>query len=405
MKRGIAMLCILCLVFVFLSSASEKTSADNNSGALTVNYSEIEDLTRSGNLTIISNGMNELIIGESFSSDETLASLMNAYTMLQTFSDSTKNVIAQLMASPTYDLSDPVQAGVMASLNNDLATFSSDMTTLGLQIAQCEAEAPTSVETTITQLRMANCQIVWGVQSLYLGHRTLSRQLALTKSSYQLLKENVEALNLRYSMGQISELTFRSAEVQLSQLESAITSMENEVLSLEGQLNVMLGRDCDLPLKIAEMPKADRDFLKTVDQTKDLKSAKDNSYSLKIAKLNLDEFEKTAGNTNMANRQRTVLKNAVESERMNIELSYSTAVRTIKSKEQTLLSQETLLDLQKRTLESVKKKYELGMVSHLDLLQAEYDLFEQETSVASADADLFSAIEKYKWIVRGVSVS
>ena len=406
MKRIISIICVFCLILAGIpavAGAAEETPEK----PLNLSFSDVESLVKKNNIIYRNNQTTIRSLNDSLS-DSVLDTLMASRNELQTYLDYTKRVVGQLAGfipdTPTYpaDYDTLLLQSVVLSLNNDIGSYIMSIAQIDMQIDQFYTMPRLTIDSTILQLESINKQIIWGAESLFTAYHALSRQIDLANENLKTLNRNIKALEHRFSLGQITESTLLDIKSTGATLKLGIGSMENELVNLKGQINMLLGRKYDEPININKLPDAQPGFLKTVDAEKDLRSAKNQSYLISVAEMEIDEYSRGI-NTSQQNKY-AIAKNNYTNEVRAIEFKYDSLSRAITDKEAALASSESQLVLRQKQLENTKVRYRLGLVSKLALDQAESDVLIQTISVDSANAELFTAIRRYEWLIRGLSV-
>ena len=401
MKRIISIVLIVCFILIGAPAyaAPAETSTEKT---LNLSFSDIEGLVKGDNLTYKNNRVLMQNMDESLSKDVYWA-LSDSLNLLSTVQANTKNVLIEIETARalTPDTDNPSLKGASTSLQNDLILLELSVKQLDAQMDQYYNAPRATIDKSVEQLENANKQIIWGAESLFMAFHTLSLQIDQTKKNLETLNSNIKALEHRYSLGLIARRTLMETNDNRSTLEQGIKSMENELVSLKGQLNLLLGRKHDAPLNIGNMPDAKKDYLKTVDPVRDLRDATSKNHLVAIALIEIDE--QSSSKTKNARNLETVARNSYTNEVRNVEFRYDSLSRAIKDKESALALAESQLANKQRIQEETKRKFELGLVSRVELEQAERDSSLQTISVSSANAELFAAIRQYEWLIKGMS--
>ena len=405
MKRAVSLLCSIAILFVLGAGAAGAARAAEPESALTLTFSEIEGLVTKGNPTIRNNEATIINLDNPYEIDEMIIALTLSYNSLHALAREARVILGQLMAAggegDPDPAPDPVREGLILVLRNDIAAYERDMAQIMAQLDQVYISPRPSFDKAAQQLGNANKLIVCGAESLFITCHALSRQLEQSGDNLKALSGTIKIMELRLSLGMISALSLAGPRAEYAQLELSIAGLENNLRSLHGQINLLLGRAHGAPLQIGELPSAARGFLKTVDRERDLRAAKNNNHLINIAKIDIDELSRQTGNN--ARRQEAIARNNLDGETREVELRYENMTKAIAGREVELVLAEGRLAQSKRVLEETAKRHKLGLVPKIALTQAESDVFRQEISVKAADAELFAAIRRYEWLVRGVN--
>jgi len=183
---------------------------------------------------------------------------------------------------------------------------------------------------------------------------------------------------------------------------AGIAAMENEMENLKSQINIMLGREFDAPIQISALPEADREFLDSRDNERDLRAARGANATLNVARIDMDEQSQLWGEP--ARRQEAIARNNYEGEVRALSQRQAALVRAIGDRLTSLELTEEQLEILQQTYEETQRRFGRGLVSRNDLEQARSEISLQEIRVAGAEAELFGAIRRYEWFVRGLNV-
>lgn len=404
MRRTITMLLILSLIFsgavVFAPTAE---AAPNN--VFRLDYTEIERLVRRNNPVVINNeismqGLNEVV------SDGMFDALFASQSQLVALQASTQGVLNQIMnqiAIGEGDPHDPITRGIVMSLQNDIAATQRDIMQISAQMDQVTNNVThTQVSRTRMQINAANRQITWGAESLFMGYHALTRQIQQSSENLDALNRNIEVMERRQSLGQVTARQVQTLRGNRTQLEAGIRSMESELENLKSQLNLLIGRNSETPIQIGRMPAADRDFLDGIDRARDLTAATRSNHLINIAIFDIEEHSRQFGEA--ARRQEEIARNNYESEVRATRQRQDSLIRAIVDREAALELAEEQLEMLEETLEEQERRFRRGMISRVELEQAQSEIRLQRIRIRTADADLFGAIQRYEWFLRGLSV-
>jgi len=403
MKRFISTFLILFIFVGGVAAMADIAEASTTENTLRLNYSQIERLVRRDNLTIRNNEITIQNINNMINNDGMVSNLMDSANQLRAMQSSTEIVLARLQLSldPSQPL-DPVTMAIIQSLTNDVVSYEMNIRQISGQIDQMQTAPQASLTRTIQQLNNVNRQIIWGAESLFMGYHALTRQLDISNETLKTLNRNIEIMERRLSLGQITARSLQSIRNNRTQLEQGIRTMEHELGNLKGQINMLLGRNHNALLELGALPAAERGFLDTIDRTRDLRAAMRSNHLLNIALIEIDEQSRLFSEN--ARVQEAIARNNYDSEVRALEQRYENLIRAIADREDQLELAESQLELLQQTLEETKRRFNRGLVSRVELEQAESEVLLQTIRVNGADAELYAAIQRYEWLLRGLSV-
>jgi len=410
MKRIISTILVMCIVVTavaaFTQPAAEASTLPrvNNTQSLRLNHGDIEQLVRRHNPIIDNNRLAEAGLHEMTGGGEggAIDAMVAGQGQLIAMQAQTGALLAQIMAVQP-EQPDPVREGIIMSLMNDMAATERDIMQISSQIEHMSSDpVGNSVTRSIAQINAANRQVIWGVESLYLGYHTLNNQLNQTRENLDSLSRNIALMERRHAVGHVTARALQNARSNRTQLEAAIANMENELENLKGQVNLMLGRNFDAPLVIGNLPEAERDFMRSRDRARDLRSARNASVAISTAEMDINEQTSQWGEN--ARRQEAMARNNLENEERTLSQRHASLIRAISDRQTNLELAEEQLELLEQTLEETQRRFNRGLVSRVDFEQAQTEVALQEIRVSAADAELFGAIRRYEWFIRGLNI-
>lgn len=333
---------------------------------------------------------------------------------------------------PTAAFSDPGQKAVIGGIYSALGTMQTAIQGMAAMSTSSAAQAldaqydalreqydnikegKTQKEAAdgIRSLRDTQKNIVMMAQALYVqmleaqaGGEAMNRGLAA-------MDRAVEELELRYEMGQISALTLQTLKAQRSSLVSQQTSLQNSIQTGLMNLENLTGQPLTGEVKLGEVPKVSPEELAAMDLEADLTKARENSFTLYNAKKTLDDAEEVfeeAGDEYNHNTKKYQYVQAqhtwqaaqytYEGVQRSFELAFRTLYGQVKDYQQVLEASKTALALELDNYAVDQLKYEQGTISHNALLTAGDDLATAQAAVATAERNLFSSYNTYRWAV------
>lgn len=264
----------------------------------------------------------------------------------------------------------------------------------------------------IRQLKDTQNNLVLLTESLYVQLSELQATDASLQRALDALDRQLEELELRYQLGQISSLTLQQAKSGQTTLESQKQTVENSISTLTMNLQSMIGSSLTGTLRLAALPQVTDQQLSAMDLETDLAAAKEASYTLYAAKKTLDDAEETykdAGkeyNYNESKYQYVQAQHAWQAAQytydgavQSFELSFRTLYAQVKDYQQVLQAAQTALAVEQDNYSVDQLKYEQGTISENTLLTEKDDLATAQDTVNTAQRNLFSAYNNYRWAV------
>lgn len=267
------------------------------------------------------------------------------------------------------------------------------------------------------QLKNAQDLTVVGAESLYFAILELEQTKTALQRNLAALDRQLQEMELRYELGQISALTLEQVRNGKASLQSNLSTLEMNLRRCKLQMQSMIGSGLNGSLVLGPLPALSQGLIDSMDYQPDLTEAKSHSYDLFAAKKKLDEASDTyddtresyAHNTYNVRSARHTYEAALYEYKMsvqNFEMNFRSAFDSVKDYAQVLRSAQTSLAFQESSYASMEMKYRQGTISHNELLAAEDTLAEAKEAVETARRNQFTAYRTYYWAVNyGVTSS
>ncbi len=265
---------------------------------------------------------------------------------------------------------------------------------------------------TVRQLRSTQDGLVLLAQSMYIQLSELAATDQTLERGLAALDRQIEELELRYELGQVSALTLRQTQAGRTSLVSQRETLAASARSLAMNLQAMTGLELTGKLSLTALPQVGQAELDAMNLEADLEAAKQASYTLYAAQKTLEEAEedyKQAGrdyNYDKEDYRYIQAEHAWQSAQytyqgavQSFELSFRTLYDQVKDYEQVLGAAQTALAVEQDNYRVDQLKYEQGTISHNTLLTAQDDLAAAQDTVDTARRNLFSAYNNYQWAV------
>nr|WP_326208174.1 TolC family protein [uncultured Oscillibacter sp.] len=297
-----------------------------------------------------------------------------------------------------------MQGYVISNLASSYASLNSTVTDLATGKLQKDAAAARR------QLKNAQDLTVVGAESLYFAILELEQTKATLQRNLAALDRQLQEMELRYELGQVSALTLEQVRNGRATLQSSLSTLEMNLRRCKLQMQSMVGASLNGSLVLGPLPALSQGLVDSMDYKPDLSEAKDHSYDLFAAKKKLDEAGDTYDDTRASYAQDTynvrsarhTYESALYEYKMTVqgfEMNFRNAFDSVKDYQQVLRSAQTSLAFQENTYASQELKYRQGTISHNALLDAEDALTEAKDAVETARRNLFTAYRTYYWAV------
>ena len=297
-----------------------------------------------------------------------------------------------------------MQGYVISNLASSYASLNSTVTDLATGKLQKDAAAARR------QLKNAQDLTVVGAESLYFAILELEQTKATLQRNLAALDRQLQEMELRYELGQVSALTLEQVRNGRATLQSSLSTLEMNLRRCKLQMQSMVGASLNGFLVLGPLPALSQGLVDSMDYKPDLEEAKTRSYDLFAAKNKLDEASDTYEDTQKSYGQNTynvrsarhTYESALYEYKMTVqgfEMNFRNAFDSVKDYQQVLRSAQTSLAFQENTYASQELKYRQGTISHNALLDAEDALTEAKDAVETARRNLFTAYRTYYWAV------
>ena len=332
-----------------------------------------------------------------------------------------------LFTDPNYGASpqDQYLYGAVNALQTGMSAMSSMMTSSARQSLQSAYDAvreqydnlkdgktQKTVDDNVRMLKNMTDSEVLLAQATYAQLVELDAALDTMDRSLAALDRQVEELELRYELGQISALALKQVKSGRDSLASQRETYAMQARSGLMGLEFMTGRDLTGTLKLGSLPAVTAEQVTAMDLEKDMAAAKEKSWTLYDAKNTLDDAKEDfddAGKEYNHNEKKYQYVQAqhtwqaaqytYQAAVTGFELTFRGLYDKVKDARQVLDAAKTALAVQKDTYAAQELKYQQGTIAKNALLTAKDDLAAAQDKVDSAQRSLFTAYNNYRWAV------
>lgn len=322
MKKRFAALCLTCSALLSLSAPAAAVRAPNDSGQPqsstgntsvtipsdgTLSFDQIGPRVKANNLTLKA-AQESLKSAEAMDWDEAIDEMEDAIDAMELQISMLVSSGAGQLAEANQKIKDAIDAidtttgkieNAEGFVNN--VVLAGSLTSLG-QYSQIQAESlkaslesmedqlddlqdqkedyQKTLEDTARQIDYAAAQTIAGAESLYLTILSTQLQLEALQETMESTQRSLQEVELRYELGQVSQLTLLQAQSGYDSLKASMDSLENTISTLYSSLQSLMG---DVPtgrLTLTSTPYVTQGQLAAISYTSDLEKAKENSYTL-----------------------------------------------------------------------------------------------------------------------------
>ena len=357
------------------SAGSVQTAAAK--AANTANSIAFADLRK----TLVKYNYNVRALNETSSSlDDSMEKINSGKAMLNMYLNAYSSS-AEAMASAAAGSTDPNMEAIYSSLSR-LWTVNKE--SMRSQIDSMEGQKVT-VETTQNTCNDAVNQIVKGAESLYIGILKMELALGDAQRGVDTLERVVKLTEKQKEIGMASDYDVESMRYQYANAASQLDSLRYQIRTSKITLEGMLGMELSgtVTLSTPTMPTNQEIF--GIDYERELSRATGRNVDVMNAeaKYNGDSADGSY--------------ESVRAAKDTFAYKFKIACLDVPEKYRLVSVAENAVTYQQRTFEIAAKKYELGMLSYEEYLNAQSEWEGAKTALMSAKLDLFSAYRAYIW--------
>ena len=247
------------------------------------------------------------------------------------------------------------------------------------------------------QYDQTEASLVYQAQQLMVTYEQSQYNLETLQSTRDLLEAQYQAVQAQQAVGMATQIDVLNAQKSVQDQDSAILSAQKSAENVHRGLCLMLGWDVDAQPEIMPVPEPDLSRIDSMNPEADSQTAAANNYDVKY-------YEKKAGNLSS--------QDLVEANQVDIQNAKDTALRSLRTQYDTVLTARDALNAAQIQLETaavdlneaaVKKS--VGQGTELEYKTAENAYISAKNSVNSQKLQLLLAMEGYDWNVKGLTTS
>lgn len=253
--------------------------------------------------------------------------------------------------------------------------------------------------------------IKFDLEKQYMNAITAKEQIDNINKNIVDLEEQIQQLQAKINLGQVTQDAVNPLNVQksklLSQLATPNTQLQQSLLNIKKYLNMDLTSSLNLS-------SAKKDFVKFDDSDIENKiiNAAQKDYSLNSLKKNID-IQKTQVDiqtkyaydsiTEPANSKLTLqdLQNKIGDTTTNLEVNLWNAYYTLKNKEDSVQAQMVSQESAQMNYNKAKQSFDNGLIDKVALDSAELALNTQKTSTKQAINDYMVTQKQFDYVLNG----
>lgn len=259
-------------------------------------------------------------------------------------------------------------------------------------------------QTAEMEMEAAGDMIVFCAQNCHVALSALHDSREALEREISAAERRLAVAEMQGELGMLSPITLNQLKNTYNSLTFVQDTLALQEESLAGVLAQLCGYDADTTVQAVELPQVTTEQLENMNWESDLKAAVENSYSV----WNYNNAMRQAKNA----YQEDVLgsDDAAKGAEINRDAAVQAVERTLRQLYQSVslncrqleLAQQALVQEQQSFAVS-EAKYQMGMISELQLLDAQNMLTSKENNVHTAEIQLLAAYNRYSWAKRGIA--
>lgn len=336
-----------------------------------IEYDEIPDLIHEYNATVQNNQYDYQKFREDYG--DTNSDVADAYNDLaQDFYD---------------DMSGETDAGSMMS---DLQ--------LDIQARNMLKQADNTLEDSKIYLltyEMAEDNLAATAQSNMISYHKKQLELEQKQTDLELAREKYSLEQVKQAAGTVTAVDVLTAKESLQSSENNIKELESGIENLKEELYISLGWKHNDSPDIKELPQMDVSRIDGMDPDRDLETALENNYTLKINKRKLENAR--------SKTTRESLETKIRNNEKQIGASLSSAYKNMLSARLSYEQAVAEAQLEETNTNIAAGKLQAGMMTSLEYKEQEYKMESSRLNAEMAAVSLFQAMETYDWSVKGLA--
>lgn len=233
-------------------------------------------------------------------------------------------------------------------------------------------------------------QMMVSLQQAEYNIKNLENTKALLQSQYEFTRAQAAA-------GMATQIDVLTAQKSVQDQDTAILAAQKNKENVHRNLCLMLGWDADAQPEILAVPEPDMSRIDTLNPDGDAEAALANDYDVRY-------YEKKAGNLSS--------QDLIESNQASIQNAKDTAVRSLKTQYNTVLTARDALNAAQSQLAAEQSKLNkasaslaAGQITNLEYQTTLNAVMTAESDVNTKKLQLLVALECYDWNVKGLTTS
>ena len=239
--------------------------------------------------------------------------------------------------------------------------------------------------------------LVYQAQQMMVSLQQAEDNIKNLENTKALLQSQYEFTRAQAAAGMATQIDVLTAQKSVQDQDTAILAAQKNKENVHRNLCLMLGWDADAQPEILAVPEPDMSRIDTLNPDGDAEAALANNYDVRY-------YEKKAGNLSS--------QDLIESNQASIQNAKDTAVRSLKTQYNTVLTARDALNAAQSQLAAEQYKLNkasaslaAGQITNLEYQTTLNAVMTAESDVNTKKLQLLVALEGYDWNVKGLTTS
>lgn len=239
--------------------------------------------------------------------------------------------------------------------------------------------------------------LVYQAQQMMVSLQQAEDNIKNLENTKALLQSQYEFTRAQAAAGMATQIDVLTAQKSVQDQDTAILAAQKNKENVHRNLCLMLGWDADAQPEILAVPEPDMSRIDTLNPDGDAEAALANDYDVRY-------YEKKAGNLSS--------QDLIESNQASIQNAKDTAVRSLKTQYNTVLTARDALNAAQSQLVAEQSKLNkasaslaAGQITNLEYQTTLNAVMTAESDVNTKKLQLLVALEGYDWNVKGLTTS
>ncbi|WP_349672760.1 TolC family protein [Lacrimispora sp.] len=232
-------------------------------------------------------------------------------------------------------------------------------------------------------------------QTLMITYSQQKNQLESAQLELERSEADYQTTLAKQGAGMATQAEILAAKETMLNATVAMEKLHGSLEETRQKLCVMLGWNYNDFPEVRDVPATDSGHIQSLNPEEDKEKALQNNYTLNINKRKLENAS--------ADITKETLKRTISSNEQNISTALVKAYQAVLQANASYEQAVTEYNLESKTMDIIKQKYQLGMVSPLLYQKQENAYKTKSIAVKSAELTLFSAVQTYDNTVNGLA--